>query len=207
MSKARPFLSTVTLLVGSIITLSAQAESTANEASANFSVGLRLGLLDSASKSAQVRGNTLAGNFNGQSAGVRAAYTHNLWRYSLEYNPAAELTVAGESADFSSTVISLNRQVWAQGQQQVLVGGFVADAEFELSIGPNGVTFSENPTASGITYGFEGEYQYAINPQWSAGAALRLALGEFDGEGQGAFPVDIEIKDYQQVSAYINYHF
>ena len=123
----------------------------ADEDTTGFFVGARIGLYEGYDKSAVlVTGKTIAGTFKANGVGLQLGYDGASWRAFAEYNPETDAEVAGEVAPLSSIVIAADYSVWQTQKQAVGLGAFIADAEFELEVGPNGSLFQDNPTASGM---------------------------------------------------------
>lgn len=174
-----------------------------------FFIGARIGLYEGYDKSAVRNGNTLSGTFKSNGAGLQLGYDGGNWRTYAEYNPESDAEVAGEVAPFTSTVIAADYTVWQTDKQAVGLGAFVANAKFELEIGPNGSTFQDNPTADGTTYGLLANYRYSVTDNWIVGTGIRYALKSFEGEGVGnnGDPISIEIENYTQINITAAYRF
>ena len=182
----------------------------ANEDTSGFFVGARAGLYEGYEKSAVlVSGKTIEGTFKANGVGLQLGYDGGSWRAFAEYNPETDAEVAGEVAPLSSIVIAADYSVWQTQKQAVGLGAFIADAEFELEVGPKGSLFQNNPTASGMTYGLLANYRYSVTDNWVLGADLRYALSSFDGDGNAlnGDPIKIEIKNYTQVNFTAAYRF
>jgi hypothetical protein len=175
-----------------------------------FYTGLRFGLYETYEKKAIRNSKNLNGDFNANTYGLVAGYRNKNWRYFINYNPEADADLKNEIAKIESTLLGVDYNVWQKNNHNLLLGGFAAYNSFELEKGPGGIAFKENPTADGATFGVLAEYQYKLNQNWSVGGGLKIALAEFDGDGEGlpnGDPVDIKISSYQQIDFNIAYQF
>ena len=168
---------------------------------------LRLGLEDNYRKVVKHQTNgTLQGNFKGQNYGLRGGYSFGSSQVYLEYNPNqnVEIKSANELAKVESTFVGY-RYLFDSGLQ---LGGQIGHSSFELVKGPNGVTFSDNPTTSGVTYGVNLGYKYVLSKQFYLLGEAVYNFGMYKTNGPDSTPVDtIEIQNQSQINLNIGYSF
>lgn len=172
----------------------------------NF-VELRLGLQDSYSKKVMhATKGTLQGDFKGFNYGLRYGRNFGEHQVFLELNPnqSVEIKSANELAKVNSYFIGYHYFIY----EYLYIGGQIGHSSFELEKGPNGVTFTDNPKTSGLTYGFNVGYKYNFNKEFHLSYGLAYNLGNYKKDGPTTTPVNsIEIKSQYQINLNVGYSF
>ena len=157
---------------------------------------LRLGLQDSFHKVVEhsVQGE-LAGNFSNPGYGLRLGKQFDKHTLFLEYNPEQDVEIksANELAKVSSSFVGYRYSL----SPVTYLGGQIGHSSFELVNGPNGVTFTDNPETSGLTYGLNIGYRHALSEKLYLAAEGVFNLGSYKEDGPSSTNVDSIKVQYQ----------
>jgi hypothetical protein len=174
---------------------------------ASYFVEARLGVEDGYRKVVQHKTNgKLQGTFKGTNYGLRLGKILDSNHIYFEYNPEQDVEIksVNELAKVSSMFLGYRRYF----SNEFFAGGQVGQSSFELEKGPGGVTFTDNPTTQGITYGLNTGYRLLTNAHYYLAFDLAYNIGQYKEDGPSSNPVEsIEIQHQYQLNATVGYLF
>lgn len=161
---------------------------------------LRFGVEDSYHKIVQHQTNgKLEGDFKGMNFGLRIGNDFGQHSVYVEYNPEQEVEI--KSKDELAKVKSYFVGYRYFYTPEFFFGAQIGQSSFELVQGPNGVTFTDNPTTEGLTYGINCGYQYKIAQRYYLAADATYNIGSYKEDGPSKTAVNsIEVTSQYQVN-------